>query len=74
MLSWEDGLLETIAPNDGYEIVIVTSDFSIHVPLCLIPDRAPLQLILSTPSDIGHGTHLLHLFYNLRTLMWMYRL
>ena len=27
MLSWDDGLLETIVPNDGYEIVGVTLDF-----------------------------------------------
>ena len=40
MLSWDDGLLEMIVPDDGYEIVGVTSDFSIPAPFSLIPDRA----------------------------------
>ena len=44
-----------IVLDDGYEIVGVTSDFFILVPFSLISDRAPLQLISSTPSDDGHG-------------------
>ena len=55
MLSWDDGLLEMIVLDDGYEIVGVTSDFSIPAPFNLILDRASLQLIPSTPSDVGHG-------------------
>ena len=55
MLSWDDGLLEMIVPNNGYEIVGVTSNFFILAPFILISDRAPLQLIPSTPSDVGHG-------------------
>ena len=43
-----------IVLDDGYEIVGVTSDFSIPAPFSLIQDRASLQLILSTPSDVGH--------------------
>ena len=54
ILSWDDGLLEMIYPDDGYEIVGATSDFSIPAPFSLIPDRASLQLIPSTPSYIGH--------------------
>ena len=42
MLSWDDGLLEMIVPNDGYEIVGVTSDLSISAPFSLIPNRASL--------------------------------
>ena len=55
MLSWDDGLLKMIVPNDGYEIVGVTSDLSISAPFSLIPNRASLQLIFSMPSDVGHG-------------------
>ena len=44
-----------IVPNNGYEIVGVTSNFFILAPFILISDRAPLQLIPSTPSDVGHG-------------------
>ena len=55
MLSWDDGLPEMIVLDDGYEIVGVTSYFSIPAPFCLILDRAPLQLIPSTPTDVGHG-------------------
>ncbi|RVW72389.1 hypothetical protein CK203_056262 [Vitis vinifera] len=33
----------------------VISKFSITTPFSLIPDRAPLQLIPSTPSDVRHG-------------------
>ena len=54
MVSWDDGLPEMIVSDDGYEIVGVTSDFSIPAPFSLIQDRASLQLILSTPSDVGH--------------------
>ena len=54
MLSWDDGLLKMIVPNDGYEIVGVTSDLSISAPFSLIPNRASLQLIFSMPSDVGH--------------------
>ena len=42
MLSWDDGLPEMIVLDDGYEIVGVTSYFSIPAPFCLILDRAPL--------------------------------
>ena len=44
-----------IVLNDGYEIVGITSDFFISTPFSLIPSRAPLQLISSTPSNAGHG-------------------
>ena len=54
MLSWDDGLLKMIVPNDDYEIVRATSAFSILAPFSLIPDKAPLQLIPSTPSYTGH--------------------
>ncbi|RVW12713.1 hypothetical protein CK203_111455 [Vitis vinifera] len=53
MLSWDDGLSEMIILNNGYEIVGVISKFSITTPFSLIPDRAPLQLIPSTPSDVS---------------------
>ena len=55
MLSWDDGLPKMIVPNDGYEIVEVILDFLIPAPFSLILDRASLQLIPSTPSDVGHG-------------------
>ena len=42
MLSWDNGLSEMIVPNDGYEIVGVTSYFSILAPFSLIPDRMSL--------------------------------
>ena len=42
MLSWDDGLLETIVPNDGYEIVGVTLDFLVLTPFSLIPNRTSL--------------------------------
>ena len=55
MLSWDDGLSEMIILTNGYEIVGVISKFSITTPFSLIPDRAPLQLIPSTPSDVRYG-------------------
>ena len=54
MLSWDDGLPEMIVLDDGYEIVGVTSDFSIPELFSLILDGVPLQLISSTPSDAWH--------------------
>ena len=39
MLSWDDGLLEMIIPNNDYEIVGATSDFSILTQFSLISDR-----------------------------------
>ena len=43
-----------IVPNDDYEIVRATSNFLIPTPFSLILDIAPLQLIPSTPSYVGH--------------------
>ena len=54
MLSWDDGLLEMFVPDDDYEILGATSDFSIPTPFSLIPDRVSLQLTPSTPSYVGH--------------------
>ena len=54
MLSWDDGLPEMIVPDDDYDIVGATLDFLIPVPFSLIPNRAPLQLIPSTPSYVEH--------------------
>ena len=54
MLSWDDGLPEMIVLDDGYEIIGATSGFLIPAPFSLIPNRASLQLIPSTPSYIGH--------------------
>ncbi|RVW72531.1 hypothetical protein CK203_061234 [Vitis vinifera] len=54
MLSWDDGLPKMIVPNDGYEIVGVTSNFSIPIPFNLVLDITTLQLIPSTPSNVGH--------------------
>ena len=42
MLSWDDGLPETIVPNDGYEIVGDISDFFIPALFSVIPDKVPL--------------------------------
>ena len=76
ILSWDDGLPNMIVPDVGYEIVGVISKFSITTPFSLIPDRAPLQLIPSTPSYTGHhhilgiGTRLSYLFYGMRILMY----
>ena len=42
MISWDDGFSKMIVPNDGYEIVGVTSDLSISAPFSLIPNRASL--------------------------------
>ena len=41
MISWDDGFSKMIVPNDGYEIVGATLDFSITTPFSLIPNRAP---------------------------------
>ena len=54
MLSWDDGLPKMIVPNDGYEIVGVTSNFSIPIPFNLVLDITTLQLIPSTPSNVEH--------------------
>ena len=54
MLSWDDGLLEMIVPDDDYEILGATSDFSIPAPFSLIPDRVSLQLTPSTPSYVRY--------------------
>ncbi|KAL6350524.1 hypothetical protein AAG906_019171 [Vitis piasezkii] len=51
----DDGLPKMIVPNDGYDIVGVTSNFLVPTPFNWILDRVPLQLISSTPSDVGHG-------------------
>ncbi|KAL6342189.1 hypothetical protein AAG906_006803 [Vitis piasezkii] len=48
----------------------VISKFSITTPFSLIPDRAPLQLIPSTPSDVRHGGTFARLFYGLRMLIY----
>ena len=53
MLSWDDGLLEMFVPDDDYEILGATSDFSIPAPFSLIPYRVSLQLT-PTPSYVRH--------------------
>ncbi|KAL6332889.1 hypothetical protein AAG906_019401 [Vitis piasezkii] len=55
MLSWDDGLPEMIVLDNGYEIVGIPSYFFIYTPFSLIPSRAPIQLISSTPSNTRHG-------------------
>ncbi|KAL6315066.1 hypothetical protein AAG906_030919 [Vitis piasezkii] len=40
-MDFDDGLPEMIAPDDGYEIVGATSNFSIPATFSLTPDRAP---------------------------------
>ena len=47
MLSWDDGFLEMIVLDDGYEIVGVTLDFLFLTPFSLISNRRSLQLIPS---------------------------
>ena len=74
MLSWDDELLEMIVPDDGHEIIGVTSDFSIPAPFILIPNRVPLHLIPSTPSNIRHGDAFAPFILWPEDLIWMYRL
>ena len=48
MLSWDDGLLESIVLDDGYEVDTVGSQTS--TPFSLISDWVSFELTLTAPS------------------------
>ena len=50
MMSWDDGLLEPIVLDDGYEVDTVGSKTS--TPFSLISDQIPFELTLTAPSAI----------------------
>ena len=53
MLSWDDGLPESIVLHDIYEIDGVSLGPRAPAPFSLIPDEAPFQLSNFTPLVIG---------------------
>nr|CAN82997.1 hypothetical protein VITISV_013264 [Vitis vinifera] len=53
MLSWDDGLPETIVLHDSYEVDGVSVVSQTPTPFSLIPDETPFQLTHPTPLVIG---------------------
>nr|CAN66547.1 hypothetical protein VITISV_036484 [Vitis vinifera] len=53
MLSWDDGLPESIVLHDSYEVDGVSLVPQTPAPFSLIPDEAPFQLTHPTPLVIG---------------------